>query len=154
MAPGRERPSAGVDCRTAANRRFPRQTSRPLQRRRRASLDRLRPPAPSTSSARFPPPVGRADANGGGILDRVYRVLENNLLCRVIELLLRQPMQMYLGPTFASTVDPPVAQQKRQQLLALAAKILRCRRARPDKIADRFMHRVRHPNRRQITGAQ
>src|SRR5262245_7892873 len=50
----------------------------------------------------------------------------------------------------ASTVDPPVAQQKRQQLLALAAKILRCRRACPDKIADRFMHRVRHPNRRQI----
>ena len=44
--------------------RFPRQTSRPLQRRRRASLDRLRPPAPSTSSARFPPLVGRADVNG------------------------------------------------------------------------------------------
>ena len=32
-------------------------------RRRRASLDRLRPPAPSTSSARFPPLVGRAGAN-------------------------------------------------------------------------------------------
>src|SRR6516164_10902781 len=41
-----------------------RQTSPPLQRRRRASLDRLRPPTPSTSSARFPPLVGRADANG------------------------------------------------------------------------------------------
>ena len=48
----------------------------------------------------------------------------------------------------------PVAQQKRQQLLVLAAKILRCGRVRPDKIADRFVHRVRHPNRRQITGAQ
>ena len=79
---------------------------------------------------------------------------ENNLLCRVIEPLLRQPVQMHLGPMLASTVDPPVAEQKRQQLLALAAKILRCRRARPDNIADRFMHRVRHPNRRQITGAQ
>jgi len=36
----------------------------------------------------------------------------------------------------------------------LAAKILRCGRVRPDKIADRFVHRVRHPNRRQIPGAQ
>jgi len=53
-----------------------------------------------------------------------YRVLENNLVCRVIELLLRQPVQMHLGPMLASTVDPPVAEQKRQQLLALAAKIL------------------------------
>jgi hypothetical protein len=87
---------------------------------------------------------------GDGILDCVYRLLENNLLCRVIELLLRQPVQMHLGPMLASTIDPPVAQQKRQQLSAFAAKILRCRRARPDKIADRFMH----PNRRQITGAQ
>jgi len=55
---------------------------------------------------------------------------------------------------FAAIVDPSVTQQKRQQLLALAAKILRCGRARPDKIADRFVHRVRHPNRRQITGTQ
>ena len=54
----------------------------------------------------------------------------------------------------ASTVDPPVAQQKRQQLLALAAKILRCGGARSDKIADRFVHRVRHPNRCQLTGTQ
>jgi len=33
---------------------------------------------------------------------------ENNLLCRVIEPLLRQPVQMHLGPMLASTVDPPV----------------------------------------------
>src|SRR5262249_55034394 len=38
-------------CRTAADRRFRRQTSRPRQRRRRASLDRLRPPAPSVAGA-------------------------------------------------------------------------------------------------------
>src|SRR5262252_1201472 len=61
---------------------------------------------------------------------------------------------VHLGPMLASTVDPPVAQQKRQQLLALAAKILRCGRARSDKITDRFVHHVGHPNRRQITGAQ
>jgi len=36
----------------------------------------------------------------------------------------------------------------------LAAKILRCSRVRPDKIADHFVHRVRHPSRRQIPGAQ
>src|SRR6516162_9970907 len=59
----------------------------------------------------------------------------------MVGLLLRQPAQMRLGPMLASTVDPSVAQQKRQQLLVLAAKILRCSRVRPDKIADRFVHR-------------
>jgi hypothetical protein len=91
---------------------------------------------------------------GRSIIDRVHRILENDLLSRVIELLPRQPVKMRPAPMLAATEDPPVAQQKRQQLLALAAQILRCSLARPDEVAYRFMHRVRHPNRRQLTGAK
>jgi hypothetical protein len=95
-----------------------------------------------------------AAQTGRSIIDCVHRILENDLLSRVIELLLRQPAQMRPAQMVAAAEDPPMAQQQRQQLLTLAAQIPRRSLARPDEIAYRFMHRVRHPNRRQLTGRQ
>ena len=63
-----------------------------------------------------------AAQTGRSIIDCVYRILENDLLSRVIELLLRQPTQMRPAPMLAAAEDPPMAQQKRQQLLTLAAR--------------------------------
>ena len=55
-------------------------------------------------------------------------------------------------PMLAAAVDPAVAQQKRQQLLAFPTQIFCCRLARPHQIANRLVHRVRHPHRRQFAG--
>ena len=55
-------------------------------------------------------------------------------------------------PMAAPAVDPAVAQQERQQLLALAAEIVGRRFPGAHKIAHCFMRRVRRPHSRQLAG--
>ena len=55
-------------------------------------------------------------------------------------------------PMAAAAVNPAVTQQEGKQLLAFAAKVVRRRLARPDKIAHRLMSRVRRPDAGQFAG--
>ena len=48
-------------------------------------------------------------------------------------------------PMAAAAVDPTMAQQKREQLLPLAAQIVRRRFPRPDEVADRLVDGIGHP---------
>jgi hypothetical protein len=57
-------------------------------------------------------------------LYRLDCVLEHDLLRRMREALARQPAPVCQGPVLAAVVDAAVLQQKRQQLLALAAQLL------------------------------
>jgi hypothetical protein len=50
----------------------------------------------------------------------------------------------------ARPIDPTPAQQEREQLLALATKIIRCSFACPDKVADRLVDGIGHPDTRQL----
>ena len=53
----------------------------------------------------------------------------------------------------AAAVDPAMAQQEGQQLLAFAAQIVGRRLAGADQIANRLMHLVRHPDAGQFAGS-
>jgi hypothetical protein len=55
-------------------------------------------------------------------------------------------------PMTAAGVNPAVAQQEGQELLAFAAQIVRCRIACPDQIAHRLVNRVGHPHPGQLAG--
>jgi hypothetical protein len=92
----------------------------------------------------------KASQASSGIIDRIERLLEDDLLRRVREFLLGQPTQMCQGPMLATVEDPAMTKQKRKQLLPLLAKILRGGLARPHQIT----HRLVHPNRRQFTSAK
>ena len=87
-----------------------------------------------------------------GILDRIDPVLEDDLLRRVLELLIGQPATMRQGPMPTAVEDAAVAQQKRQQLLALAAKVLGRRRAGANQVTHRFMGGIGHTHRGQLAG--
>jgi uncharacterized protein YcbK (DUF882 family) len=54
----------------------------------------------------------------------------------------------------AALEDAAVPQQKRQQLLALAAQVLGGRLARANQIAHRLVKGIRHPHCGQLAGAQ
>ena len=56
--------------------------------------------------------------------DRVERVPERDLLGRMREAPARQPAPVRQGPVLAAVVDAAVPQQKRHQLLAVAAQVL------------------------------
>jgi transposase len=66
-------------------------------------------------------------------------------LRRMIEALLGQPAPMSAGPVIPAAEDPPVSQQERQQLLALATNILGRRGAAANQVAHRLVHFVGHP---------
>jgi hypothetical protein len=58
------------------------------------------------------------------ILDHIDPFLEDDLLCRVLEFLGREPTPMGQGPVTTSAVDPTMAKQEREQLLAFAAQVV------------------------------
>src|ERR1700731_323822 len=87
-----------------------------------------------------------------GIRDRVDGLLKDDLLGSMLESLLGKPAPMRQRPMAPCTVNPPMAQQKGEQLLAFAPQIVRCRLARPDEIAHRLVNRVRHPHPSQLAG--
>jgi hypothetical protein len=59
------------------------------------------------------------------VLDGIDALLEDDLLCRVLEALARKPTPVRLCPVIAAgRIDAPMAQQEGKQLLALAAKIM------------------------------
>ena len=55
-------------------------------------------------------------------------------------------------PMTAAAVNPAMAQQEREQLLAFAAQIVGRRLAGANQVAHRFMRRVRHPYPGQLAG--
>ena len=84
------------------------------------------------------------------IVDRVDAFLKDDLLRGMLELLMGQPAPMRQRPVAAASVNPAVPEQEGKQLLAFAAKIVRCRLAGADKIAHRLMSRVGRPHPRQF----
>src|SRR5512144_3076477 len=91
---------------------------------------------------------------GGGILDRIDGVLEDDLLRRVLELLAGEPTPMGQAPMLAAAEHPTMTKQERQQLLSFLAQI-RCRcLARPAEVTNRLVDGIRHPDRRQLAGAK
>ena len=50
----------------------------------------------------------------------------------------------------AAAVDAALPQQEREQLLALTAQVVHRRLPRPDQVAYRLVHRVRHPHAGQL----
>ena len=64
------------------------------------------------------------------------------------------PARMSLAPGPTAREAAPVAQQKRQELLALSAQVLGRDLARSHQVTNRFMDRVRHPDGGQFAGAQ
>src|SRR5215207_1672709 len=56
-------------------------------------------------------------------------------------------------PGLAAGKEPPMAQQKRLQMLALRAQIRHRGVPRPHQFADRLMARIRHPDGGQLAGA-
>ena len=65
----------------------------------------------------------------------------------------RQPPGMNLGPGPETGVDPPVAQQKRLQVLALLAQVLHGRLTGSHQFAHRLVPRVWDPDARELAGA-
>ena len=86
----------------------------------------------------------------GGIPDGAHHLLEDDLLSRMREGLAGKPAPVRQRPMTAALVDPAVAQQEREQLLALAAQIVPRRLPRPHQIAHRLVHLVRHPDPAQL----
>src|ERR1700693_537222 len=85
------------------------------------------------------------------ILDRGDAFLEDNLLRYMLKTLAREPAPMRQRPVIAaSRVDSAMAQQEREQLLALAAQIVPSRLPCSDKIADRLVDCVRYPHPGQL----
>ena len=70
----------------------------------------------------------------------------------MLEALAGKPAPMRQRPMAAAVVNPAVAQQEGEQLLAFAAQIVRRRLAGPDQIAHRLVDRVRHPYPGQLAG--
>ena len=70
----------------------------------------------------------------------------------MLECLAGQPAPMRQRPMASSAIDPAVPEQKGQQLLALAAKIVRPRLAGAHKIAHRLMCGIGRPHARQFAG--
>ena len=81
-----------------------------------------------------------------GILDRVDLLLEDDLLGRVLEGLTGKPAPVRQRPMTAAVVDPAMAQEKGEQLLAFAAQVVRSGLPGPDQIADGLMDHVRNPD--------
>jgi hypothetical protein len=123
-------------------------TGAPRVRLRRPE-DRHRPARHDRGQLLFQPPQPRQR-----LFDCLERVLEHDLLGRMREALARQPAPVRQGPMLAAIEDAAVPQQKRQQLLALAAKVLSSRLARPNQIAHRLVNGIRHPHCGQLAGAQ
>src|SRR3954471_4446127 len=65
---------------------------------------------------------------------------------------LGQPPRMGPCPGLAAGKEPPMAQQKRLQMLALRAQIRHRGLPRPHQFADRLMARIRHPDGGQLAG--
>lgn len=68
----------------------------------------------------------------GRIFDRVDPLLEDDLLCRVLEGLTGKPPPVCQRPMTAAVVDPAMAQEKGEQLLAFAAQVVRAGIPSPD----------------------
>jgi hypothetical protein len=90
----------------------------------------------------------------GGIRNRIDCVLKDDLLRRVLELLIGQPAAMRHGPVPTGLEDAPMPQQKRQQLLPFPAEVLGGGFASADQIAHGFVGGIRHPHRGQFAGPQ
>src|SRR5512134_358955 len=89
-----------------------------------------------------------------GIFDRIHRILEDDLLRRVLELLAGKPTQMGQAPMLAAAEHPTMTKQERQQWLSFLAQI-RCRcLARQAEVTDRLVDGIWHPDRRQLAGAK
>ncbi len=86
------------------------------------------------------------------VLDRVDAFLKDDLLRRVLELLIGQPTAVRQGPVAGDAVNPAVPQQERKKLLAFAPKVVRRRLAGAHKIANRLMGRIGRPDPCQFAG--
>src|SRR3954452_11413090 len=64
-----------------------------------------------------------------------------------------EPPGMDLGPGPGAAVDPPVAQQKGLQMLALGAQVRHRGLTGAHQFADSLMARIRHPDGGQLAGA-
>ena len=84
------------------------------------------------------------------ILHRINLLLENDLLGRVLEGLTREPAPVRQGPMTAPVIDAPIAQQEGEQLLALAAQVVRSCLTGPDQVTDSLVDWVRHPHATQL----
>jgi hypothetical protein len=89
---------------------------------------------------------------GLGILNRFPVFLQDQVLGRMLKGQLCQPARVHQGPRSAAGIDPPVAQEKGLQMLALLAQVRHCRLARPHQLAHGLMPLIRHPDGGQLAG--
>ena len=90
---------------------------------------------------------------GLSILDGLPVLAQDQILGRVLEAEVGQPPRMDLGPGPGAGVDPPMAQQKGLQMLALRAQIRHRGLTRPHQLAHGLMPRVGNPDAGQLAGA-
>lgn len=84
--------------------------------------------------------------------DRFEIILEDDLMRLLLEGLEPQPLPVPDRPVLpVGAVDAAMAQQESEALLPRPGELRRRVHAGADQIADRLMHRVRHPHRRQVT---
>src|SRR5262249_57227945 len=88
------------------------------------------------------------------ILDCRDGVLEDDLLRGMNEALRGQPAVIRTGPVIPNCEDPAMLQQERQQLLALATKILGRCHASTHQVANRLVHIVRYPHGSELASTE
>jgi hypothetical protein len=88
------------------------------------------------------------------MFDFVQVVQPGSLLRRLLELQLSNPGQVSLRPRRHGRRGPPaMPQQKLAQAVACTKLVLLCRFSGAHQVAQRLVRSVRHPYRREITGA-
>lgn len=81
-------------------------------------------------------------------------ILEDDLVRRLLERLKAEPLSMPQRPVLSvRTIDATVTEQKGKALLPRPRELGRGVHARPHQVADRFVHRIGHPDTGQIAGA-
>ena len=88
-----------------------------------------------------------------GIGDGVDAVLKHDLLCWMCEADRGQPAAVGDRPALLPGIDPTVSQQEPLKMLARLSHHTNRGGARPDQITHRIVRDIRHPDRRQFTGA-
>ncbi len=73
----------------------------------------------------------------------------------MLELLVRQPVAVRLGPAAsAQPIHPVMDQAEAQDLLLRAGHVAGRKRAQPHQRAHRLVRCIRHPDRRELPGPQ
>src|SRR5215218_4336153 len=93
----------------------------------------------------------RRSTRASSSIDRVEVLLAGDLLSGMREGLVHQPFPVPPGPALG-VVAPPVPEQEALEALPRLPERLHHVRPRPNEVAHGLVLRVRHPDRRQLTG--